>query len=272
MNTSPETGGTDWLRLFPDADYRLPMNLRPGDAARFWTPRADAAPVLAERRQWLQTHPQRHLQILPQGREATAEALEWLSAQTGLDLPDERAAAEKLEADFLVLGGDSEAIFPVWAGAVIFPSSWALEEKIGRPLAEVHAPVPGLESALGASIATFLGRIAPGAAWERENWGLSADPRLNQHPAIAIERLNAGAQLENTWLRLERQFLTRLPCTRALLFGIRVSNHRLDALAALPGVASRLARALETMPEPLAAYKGLDSARGGLVAALRAVS
>jgi len=269
MNTSPEP---DWLRLFPDVDYRLPMNLRPGDAARFWTPHADAATVLAERHHWLQTHPQRHLQILPQGREACAEALEWLSAQTGLDLPDERAAAEKLEADWLVLGGDVEAFFPVWAGAVLFPSSWALEEKIGRPLAEVHAPVPGLESALGASIATFLARIAPGAAWERENWGLSADERLNQHPALDTLRLDADAKLENTILRLERQFLTRLPRTRALLFGIRVSNHRLDALAARPGIAPRLARALETMPDALAAYKGLETARGGLIAALRAVS
>jgi hypothetical protein len=95
---------------------------------------------------------------------------------------------------------------------------------------------------------------------------------LNQHPLIEIERLNAGAKLETTFLRLERQFLTRLPRTHALLFGIRVSNHRLDALAARPGIAPRLARALETMPEPLAAYKGLETARGGLIAALRAVS
>ena len=68
-------------------------------------------------------------------------------------------------------------------------------------------------------------------------------------------------------------YVTESPDSRAILFGIRVTNHRLDALlAAHPALAGRMARALETMPAPLAAYKGLTAARPALgrqLAALR---
>jgi hypothetical protein len=263
---------TDWLRLFPAADHRLQMNLRPGDARRFWAHSPEAETVLAERRRWLAEAPQRHLLILPEGVEAATEAAAFILAQ--IDLPGaspEHAAAE-LEPDWILLSGDATRFHPVIAGAVIFPSSWALEEKIGKPLHEVHAPVPGLQSSLGSQISTFLTRLAPGAAWERDNWGLSADPGLNHHPALSIRRLDASATLETTWLRLEQQFLTRLPQTGAILFGIRVTNHRLDHLAAVPALAPRLARALDTMSAEVAAYKGLTSGRGPLLAQIQACS
>ena len=261
---------TDWLRLFPAADHRLQMNLRPGDARRYWAHSPEAETVLAERRRWLAEAPQRHLSVLLEGEAAVTEAVAYMLAQIDQPLTSSDHAAATLEPDWIVLSGDASRSHPVVGGAVTFPSSWALEEKIGKPLHEVHAPVPGLQSSLGGQISTFLTRLAPSAAWERDNWGLSADPGLNHHPALHIRRLDASATLETTWLRLEQQFLTRLPATGAILFGIRVTNHRLDHLAALPGVAPRLSRALETMSAEVAAYKGLTSARKPLITQIQA--
>jgi hypothetical protein len=261
---------TDWLRLFPAADHRLQMNLRPGDARRYWAHSPEAENVLAERRRWLAEAPQRHLLIPPEGAASAGEATAFMLAQVCLPAASSEHAAAALEPDWIVLSGDASRFHPVLAGAVIFPSSWALEEKIGKPLHEVHAPVPGLQSSLGSQISTFLTRLAPGAAWERDNWGLSADPGLNHHPALPIRRLDAYATLETTWLRLEQQFLTRLPATGAILFGIRVTNHRLDHLAAIPALAPRLALALETMSAEVATYKGISAARGPLLDQLRA--
>lgn len=262
----------DWLRLLPDSDHRLQMSLRPGDAKRFWADSADAEFILAERASWMAETPGRYLRVLPEGSAAVHEAIAFMRTQQGRGACPPAQAAVVLEPDWIVLAGDAERLHPVIGGAVIFPSRWALAEKIGRPLHEVHAPVPGLQSSLGTQISTFLQRLAPQAAWERENWGLSADPSLNHHPAITIRRLDAAATLETTWLRLERQFLTRLPATNAILFGIRVTNHRLDHLAALPAVASRLARALATMADDVARYKGLHEARSSLISALESVS
>jgi len=248
------------------------MSLRPGDARCFWGHSADAAAILAERTRWMTETPERYLRVLPEGVEAVNEAIAFMRAQQDGAACSPAQAAVELEPDWIVLAGDAERQHPVVGGAVIFPSSWALEEKVGHPLHVVHAPVPGLQSSLGTQISTFLQRLAPQAAWERENWGLSADPSLNHHPAIAIRRLGGDATLATTWLRLERQFLTRLFATQAILFGIRVSNHRLDDLAALPAVAARLARALATMSEEVARYKGLHEARGPLISALESVS
>ena len=259
---SPDT----WRRLFPDADYRLPMNLHAGDARRFWALSPDADTVLTERRRWIGMAPERHLLFVDGCHEAVAEATAWLSQATGCRFPDAHAAAVGVEPDWVLLDGTASGGFHVLGGAVAFPSGWGLDDKLGRPLPAVHAPVPGLEATLGARIATFLTKLAAGAAWERENWGLSATPSLNHHPTLDHPRLDARATLDATWLRLEEQFLTRLPGSDAILFGIRVTNHRLDSLVAThPGMAARMARALTTMPEPLAAYKGLNAARAAIL-------
>lgn len=255
-----------WLRLLPDADFRLPMNIRPGHAERFWALSGDFEEVLAERRNWIAQTPERYFILRPEAAAAADEATHWLARVTGREFHAPMDAASGVEPDWVLLDGDASRGFPVTGGAVVFPSGWGLEEKIGHPLDAVHSPVPGLESALGPQIATFLGRIAPGAAWERENWGLSASPALNQHPSRNVRRLDESASLSATWLRLEEQFLTRLPETGAILFGIRVSSHRLDALLrTFPALAPRLERALRTMPGPLAEYKGLSRARASLL-------
>jgi len=268
---APSLHGEFWLRLFPASDYRLSMSVRPGEAKRFWCDSPEAAQVLSERRRWIEEAPERHLLFLPEAESATAGGVAWFSSVLGRAFGEARDAACGLEPDWVLLGGDAASGFPVLGGALAFPSGWALEEKLGRPLAEVHDTVPGLAAAIGPQIATFLARIAPGSTWERENWGLSADSCLNHHPAQCSARLGEDATLDATWLRLEEQFLTRLPHSHAILFGIRVTNHRLDTLlGAHPALAGRMARALETMPGTMAAYKGVAAARTALVRQLAA--
>ncbi len=251
----------DWQRLFPEADFRLPMGLRAGDAARFWSVWDVSGKLMAERKRWLAESPKHFSGCVPAGDAGKREALTWMQSW----------AAES-EPDWVLLSGDLNGEPSVLAGEVVFPSSWSLPEKLGLPVSAVHAPVPGLQTEIGTAIQTFLSRIECGAAWERENWGLSADEELNHHPSRGLPGPTADARLETTWIRLERQFLTRLPQTRCLLFGIRVSHHRLDEVAALPLMSDRIARALQTMPEAVARYKGLSLARGALVTALRQTS
>jgi len=167
---------------------------------------------------------------------------------------------------------DADGVFQVVAGVVCFPSLWSLPEKAGRPIHEVHGPVPGLNAAVGRQIDTFLGRLAVGDEWERENWGLSADDALDHHPRHPRPALTGAATLDSTWLRRERQLFARLP-GGGLVFGIRVSAHRLDRLCAShPDLAPRIARALETMPEPVAAYKSVTHARAEIARRLRSLA
>lgn len=254
-NLRTDLGSPDWPRLFPEADYRLPMGLRPGDAERFWSDWDASGDLIRERRQWLSACPGNHAACLPEGREAKAEAMEWM-----------RKFSTEPEPDWVLLSADMEQEPRALAGEVIFPSSWSLPEKIGLPMSAVHAPVPGLQEQIGPGIQSFLSRLKADAAWKRENWGLAADAELNHHPSRQRPRLTADARPESTWIRLEHQFLTRLPGSGCILFGIRVTCHRLDQVTALPGMRARIHRALTTMPEPLARYKGLHDWRHTLLA------
>ena len=152
------------------------------------------------------------------------------------------------------------------AGCVCFPSSWPPAEKLGRPMAEIHSPAPGLNSSLGNQIDTFLSRLRPGPAWLRSNWGLSASAELNQHPDRRLPRLTPELRLDQIWLRVERQALVLLPASGGVLFALRIENEPLDLLKEkAPEAALRLVQALKTMSEEIACYKGIASARDSLV-------
>lgn len=250
----------DWPRLFPLEDYRFPMGLRRGNVAAFWHPQDGSGQMVKERQRWLEKDRQHYVAELAEAAPILQEARAWVQKITTQCEPDWAVLSSGLEGDVdpVLLGGE-----------VVFPSGWSLPAKLGQPLESVHGPVPGLQTALGKSISAFLRRVEVGSAWERENWGLGADAELNHHPSRLLPGLTARASLADTWIRLERQFLTRLPVSKTILFGIRVSHHRLEEVARLPGIAAGIIRALETMPDAVAEYKGLLEARVGLVQELQ---
>ena len=259
----------DWLRIFPDADFRFRMGVRPGDLASFFEPDET---LIKLRRSALDEHPERYAATMPGSEAAVVEA----AGEMGVAVEEGAESCwelcldlgRRVSADWVLLSPSAADHHPVIAGVVCFPSSWSLPEKLGQPIETVHAPVPTLDEGLNPSIHTFLDRLAPGVPWERDNWGLGADVALDHHPDVARPSLGSDARLATTWLRLERQLLLRVPKTGAILFGIRVSTHRLDALAAVPGLAPRMARAFRTMPEAVAGYKGMTDSRASLADAL----
>jgi hypothetical protein len=256
----------DWERLFPSTPHRWQMGLRPADAPAFFAHESGAAAVLAERARWLDASPDEYAALLDDGAGSLAEtarfAVKWGAAPGDGD--PLAALGRAWEPDFVLMVPGEDGIFRLGSGVVCFPSSWALREKLGRPMNEIHAPVPGLNPALARQIDTFLERLAPGAAWARDNWSLSRDAERNHHPARKRPRLDATITAADVWLRIERQLLFKLPETRAVLFGIRVDAHPLASLP--PAARSGLAHAVRTMEPEALAYKGLATARDALLA------
>jgi hypothetical protein len=169
------------------------------------------------------------------------------------------------EPDFLLLKLDDDGRIRLHAGCVCFPSSWKLTDKIGRPLEEIHEPVPTLNPSIGGSIASFLSRLRPGSTWTRANWGMARSPELNLHPDRDMPRLVLPLKIEEVWVRIENQALVSLPSSKGILFGIRLEIVSLEQFRSEPIALKGLQRALRTMPESIAEYKGLAIARSELL-------
>jgi hypothetical protein len=258
--------------LFPAGDFAFHMRFRRGDIAQFYRNTSDHDDIIAERRKWLEHDAEKYVAALPEADALLAEAVEvansvGVTARAGNTLfqtmPNLGAA---WEPDLLVLRSPSATSQPIlMAGCVCFPSSWALDEKIGRPLDTIHGPVPTLNEQFANPVQQFLARIKPGISWERVNWGLSRSPELNQHPSLKLPRLDATVTLEEVWFRAEYQSLIALPKTGGVLFGIRLVIEPLTKVRAGKDFVEGLRRAIQTMPEPIAAYKGIAGARACLL-------
>lgn len=259
--------------LFPAEDYQFHLTLHREDPVRFFRDRDMTGGERAERRKWVAEAPARYTALTPPGEPVFAEFRERAPAW-GLDsgLADVRELAAACEPDVLLLARGDDGSFRLCGGALVFPSGWALETKLGGTLADLHAIVPGLNDALGPAIDRFLERLRPGAPYGRWNWGLAAHDERNAHPARALPAPRPPVALDRLWLRLEHQLLLALPRSRGIAFGIRIVLHRLDEAVAEPGVAAGLARALETMPSALQEYKRIRAIAAELAGRLRSLA
>lgn len=155
------------------------------------------------------------------------------------------------------------------AAVLCFPSRWRLADKIGRPMATIHTPVPFYGDKLQRPVDRFMGLLKDDSLVARHNWSVLDDPDLFQpagkgrtafDPAITAE--NAGDKL---WLRVERQTLSKLPETGAILFTIKLYVTPLAVIAAVPEQAARLHSAVEALPPETQTYKSLPPYRQALL-------
>ena len=156
-----------------------------------------------------------------------------------------RIAASLVQED-LVIMRKGESGWRLAAGSLSFPSSWRLREKFGRPMHEVHAPVPGFGDGTRNAelIARMFDHLQPRIPVIRWNWSIYNDAALH-HPedGDGHRKFGAGERAENVFLRVERQTLRKLPRTGDILFTIRIYVDPLETLERQPD-ASKIAAAL----------------------------
>jgi hypothetical protein len=213
---------------------------------------ADTEAQLAERARLLDERRAEVVQAVP-GAEATAALLEHVG--------------RLVQDDLCLLDPDERGTYRLTAAVLCFPSHWRLGDKIGHPVAAIHAPVPHYDVELAAKIDTFLSRLKPGMTAVRRNWMIH-----DREDLFAPERPAAnGAPPTEWWLRSERQALHRFEAAPTILFTIRTQQVQISDLAARPHVATALARRIATEPDDLSEYRFPPVARAPLVAALTAI-
>lgn len=232
---------------------------------------ADLTTLLALKRRRLAATPEAVFQAAPGSTAAQAEAAAALAdalgaapARAAADTPPLLAAALTVAEDLLILERRAEEpAFRLTAGALFFPTNWALADKMGCAMADIHGPVPGFGpgSRNAAVIDRVLTSLRPDQPLARRGWSIAPDAAPAQPPGRrAAEDLTADPHL-----RVERQTLRRLPATGAVLFSVRVHSAPLGALERLPPdlrpTPTSLERALAALTPAEAAYKHIDLAR-----------
>jgi hypothetical protein len=178
-------------------------------------------------------------------------------------------AAQLVQEDLCIVEPDADGAVLLTAGVVCFPSRWRLAEKIGRPLPDVHERVPFYGDKLARPVDRFMAMIKPGKLAMRLNWSMMDDPALFQLGGkfrdgtnAAITQDNAGDRL---FVRVERQTLSRLPYSAAVLFTIRVHVYPLGRIVAQADIAARLADAVRALPPETSYYKSLPTFQAALL-------
>lgn len=242
---------------------------------------------IAEKRRLLAERPAEVFGALTDSVEAQAECLEALLAHLERDRPGlvevdgdvlrltrtgdrhDRAAfadrpldlAGRLVQEDLCLMAPSGDTWRLIAASLCFPSRWRLADKLGRPMAAIHAPVPGFNAQLARPVDRFFDRVGPGQVFMRLNWSAIDDPTLFQPAGHGRTGVNEAITADNAgdlvWLRIERQTFVRLPRSGVLVFGIKTVLDPLAALAGRPDLAAALRETLAGMPDDMRRYKSM---------------
>ena len=152
----------------------------------------------------------------------------------------------------LVVMAPVAGVYTLVAASLCSPSHWRLPDKIGRPMARIHDPIPTIHQTLTPKIDRIFERLTVNTPVERYNWAVQEDDALFCWPVHHAAPLPADTPL---FYRVERQTLTRLPDSGALAFTIRVHIHPLESLAAVPDALPTLLAAIDANPAVVQRYK-----------------
>lgn len=242
-------------RPFRDGAPRFAPALQPIEPAAWLTPDSEAH-VLDWKGAMLDA-PEAVHRAMPEAASATRDAAASISETLGADPTDDLIAASRLVSDDLVVMIRGDAGWRCAALTLTAPTFFAIDAVIARDVAALHDPVPDA-ARLAARIDRVFDGVRPGQILERFNWTLQPGPeRFTPDAAPLRERASrrpAPSPLEALHLRVERQTITKLRRTGAVLFTIRVCLDPLTHLAEEDR--SALAAAWRGLGPQGRAYKG----------------
>ncbi|GAB3956458.1 DUF3445 domain-containing protein [Spirosoma harenae] len=169
-----------------------------------------------------------------------------------------------IQEDLLILSGTDSRLV---AGQLCFGNDWSLDEKIGLPFWQIHAPITPIVEPMVRAAQAFMERLPVGRPVWRMNWSVKVSdqldmtsrhtPTLKQRLADQLPQLTPETIGDQLYVRVERQTLTRLPRSGAILFSIHTYQNLLAHEASDPERAARMAQVFSTTPEAMLDYKSM---------------
>ena len=259
---------------FTGEAYRPQMGLKPLDLSAWLEFDEQRDHQISLKQKILREHRDTVFYVSSEGEAACFELWEKLRAHLGKEaLPPASAAAalEQLslwtQEDWCLMGGEGSALLV--AGCVCFPSRWNPREKFGQHSDGIHGHVPDFASTLAAPAKNFLDKLAAGRPMWRLNWTIhDSDELFSPEPRAPKPGITRANVLRETFLRVERQTLTRLPQSGSVAFSIRTHLTRMDEVVGTAERKDLVRRTLELLPANVASYRGMKAFLPELIAAL----
>jgi len=145
------------------------------------------------------------------------------------------------------------------AAAVCFPSYWSLQEKMGKPLEEIHGPVPQMHSSVDKLITKKLDDLEMESPVERFNWTLTPDEQLYR-PSPIRKQIGDFDEHNIAWkifIRTERQTFMKLR-NNDILFTIRTYLNSLVTACQDEELALGLHSSIMNTPTEVSNYRGIN--------------
>ncbi len=251
-----------------DAEPLFRIGLAPVPVER-WFEGGEADPA-RRKDALLRTHPSLVWGELADSRAAQTEAAEmiedWLGDRGAGSTAPPLWTASRLVSDDLCLMEKRGGEWTLTAASLCAPSFFSAVEAVGKPLAGLHAPVPGFNETLLIRVARIFDSLGTGTVLERRNWSVvnsdalflpSSEPLRAELANQTLEEIGAALVV-----RRERQTIRRLPQTGSVLFTIRIWREALGELLADPprraAFTGAWTRLMSEEGAPFRTYKRLD--------------
>jgi Protein of unknown function (DUF3445) len=162
-----------------------------------------------------------------------------------------------LAEDFVILQGNAQH-HQIEQAAVCFPSRWDPAAKVGLDFRAIHAPVADNQRLIKHADALMSALFASETGYVRYVWTLTRDPRLSQHPSLAL------IEGDTLYYRQERQTTWSLPELNRLIFTIGITVKPLHEALDEETKRETLLCAVNSMSEAVLSYKNLHSIKAQL--------
>ncbi len=252
MTETTKSPSADWLRDLPLAPGApdLRMGTRSLDVTD-WLPVDDKTAAEIElRRALLAEHGSDVARIVPGHETALTELTSLIEIhlqrrlEPSVGSPIEQLAVATAE-DILLMWRD-EKHWRLIGGTLLFPNQWTLDEKIGKTLANIHAPVDGYDELLEARMDQFFDRLSAARPVWRRNWFFHDDPNFYQPNRLAQAPVATVDEVDSLFIRSEWQTLRRLAFSGLLVFTVKTQVAPIAELKARPAIAEQMCVFIES--------------------------
>ncbi|EUC37229.1 hypothetical protein COCCADRAFT_86138 [Bipolaris zeicola 26-R-13] len=170
---------------------------------------------------------------------------------------------DNVPEDFAVMLRDERSgRYVLRAGVICSALGWNLGTKLGKHLADIHAPIPDYKEKMAFSMDRYFSKKPTDKPIQRGSWGLEIKTPLYAPPSSPLlthrtHQLPASLlPLSDIHLRVDWQTLRRLPLSGAVIFNFKALFTPVQEFKDEPRVPGLLLKVLEEGKKELMEYKG----------------